>query len=152
MLSVPTGRNPQQSLHGPAPSLAQASPCAGAACPQWRGCGEGHSVLPGFLPASSGSWCCYLVEATLALTKGSLFFVFQAALAPFPGPLGAPLGARGVLGQVLSVSPPAQLSRTAQSGLALLSASPPVHPSSQIPGEQLFSQLHTPSNPQLNQL
>lgn len=33
MLSVPTGRKPQQSLHGPAPGLAQASPCAGAACP-----------------------------------------------------------------------------------------------------------------------
>jgi len=61
-------------------------------------------------------------------------------------------GAGGVLEQVLSMSSPAQLSRIMQSELALLNASPQLHPSSQILGQQLFSQLRAPSNLQLNQL
>lgn len=134
-----TGRNPQLSLHGPA----------------WSFMGWPHPVLdveratasPKLPPSIFWKLVLTLLFNRRDAPKGrGPVFVFQTALARFPGPLGAPGCCRGA-GAGAECVPPAQLSRTAE-----LSTSPPMHPSSQIPGEQLFSLLHTPSNPQLNRL
>lgn len=110
-----TGRNPQ---HGP--DLAQASPCSGAACPSLD-CGEGHNS-PQLLPCIF--WKLGLVP--LFSRRDVSIFVFQAALALFPGPLECPRGA----GWVLSVSPPAQLGAVGADSAQYVSTSAPFQPNS----------------------
>lgn len=94
-----TGRNPQQSLSGPAPSLDQASPCAGAACPSLDV--ERATASPRLPP--SIFWELVLTPlfngSNAGINQGASIFVFQAALALFPGPLGAPWVAQGCWGR-----------------------------------------------------